>query len=784
MMYDAIDSNSTRDDLLKIANVLRQENEELKKYQILHQETETKLRDNVEYYKNYFQYAPHGVFILNSNGQFIDVNDYTVRVSGYSKEELLTKSPPDLFSPLQKEANSMHFSRLLNNGKTSGEVLIRKKDGGDRYFSVDAVKINNSQYIGFCVEITADKLAENALKESEYRYRALVEASHDIIFQIDLEANFIFINSAVKEILGYSIEEIKEINAISLVHPDDLDLVTEKLNMLISGEPVKDLEYRYKKKDGTYVSLHTNNSPIFDLDGKIVYLYGVARDSTERLQALEKLKESEERFRILADATFEGLVISHRGKIIDTNKTFLNMIECSKEELQGTPVVDLIAPEHRKMVSKQIQTGHQKPFEHRLICRNGKVLEVEVRPRKIIYQGKGSRLTAIRDITEQKSLESQLRQSQKMEALGTLAGGIAHDFNNKLGVIIGYTELSIESFPEDGMTKKMLRHVLSAAERAQDMVQQILSFCRQTDLIKEPVLVANILSESLKLIRSSLPTTIEIRVHIGDNLRSVLANPTQIHQIVMNLCTNAAYAMRDNGGLLEIDLSNVDISDENKDLYSGLTSGTYIRLSVTDNGEGIPKNIQNRIFDPFFTTKKAGEGTGMGLAVLHGIVKNYGGDVIVQSKVGKGTAFHILLPEMSEYVIVKKDTPLPIPRGKENVFMVDDEYALVNLGKQILEMLGYKVTISTDSKKALNTFKVNPKKFDLVITDMTMPNMTGIQLAKEMLKIQPDIPVILCTGYSEKVDDEIAKNAGIKEFVMKPLTKNDFAYIVRRVLDN
>jgi CheY-like chemotaxis protein len=383
---------------------------------------------------------------------------------------------------------------------------------------------------------------------------------------------------------------------------------------------------------------------------------------------------------------------------------------------------------------------------------------------------------------ERKKFEAQLHQVQKMEAIGTLAGGIAHDFNNVLYSIIGYTELTMDDVPEGSLAQKNLTEVLKGAMRAKDMVRQILAFSRKDDIQKKPVKIQPVVKEALKLLRSSIPTTIEIRQSIDENCGPVLAASTQIHQVVMNLATNAYQAMREKGGLLELTLMEEKIGsdDSNPDLHPG----TYLKLTVSDTGHGMNSVVMKKIFDPYFSTKGPGEGTGMGLAVVHGIVKSHGGDIKVFSKLGEGTTFHVYLPLIEARPVEPKTVPAgPTPTGTEHILFVDDEEPIVRMIQQILERLGYQVTSRTSSVEALEAFKAKPDEYDLVITDMTMPNMTGIELAPRLREIRSDIPIIMCTGFSETIDEDRAKNMGILAYIMKPFLIDEIAKTIRKVLD-
>jgi len=386
------------------------------------------------------------------------------------------------------------------------------------------------------------------------------------------------------------------------------------------------------------------------------------------------------------------------------------------------------------------------------------------------------------DITERKKAEKNLRQIQKREALGTLAGGIAHDFNNILMPITINTELALFDTPEGSPLRQYLQLVLNAAKRGKDLVNQIITFSRQKEQERKPVKISPIIKEAIKFLRSALPKNIEIHESIETESDTIQADPTQIHQVLMNLSNNATYAMRENGGILGVRLTSIEVDSDMAAQYTALRQGPYLKLTVSDTGCGMTQEVMGRVFDPFFTTKRPGEGTGMGLAVVHGIIKNHNGAVTVYSEIEKGTTFNVFLPRV-QYEVKSENVSLEsIPTGKEKILLIDDEEVQLQSIQHMLERLGYSVIAKRDSGEALNNFRAKPEAFDLVITDQTMPKMTGEKLAESILRIRPDIPIILCTGFSEVVDADKAKAMGIREFVMKPFTVKEMAETIRKVL--
>ncbi|MCE5244605.1 MAG: PAS domain S-box protein, partial [Desulfobacteraceae bacterium] len=419
--------------------------------------------------------------------------------------------------------------------------------------------------------------------------------------------------------------------------------------------------------------------------------------------------------------------------------------------------------------------------------KDGSYLETEATISPVL-DDRGEMINGIiikRDLSPMRRLENQLRQSQKMEAIGTLAGGIAHDFNNILASIIGFTELALSDIPEDMEAYITLQQVLESADRAKELVRQILTVSRKSEQECRPVQVGLIVKEALKLLRASLPATIEVRHSISSEaaMGTTLADPTQIHQILMNLCTNAAHAMR-KGGILRVALAVVSIEDSFADSLLPLAPGPFLRLSVSDTGHGIDEEVKQRIFEPYFTTKEQDEGTGLGLSVVYGIVKAINGGIGFESEPDKGTTFHVYFPRLESPGQRDVETSTPVPAGKGRILFLDDEPAIVLVGRRLLERLGFTVVAVTSSREGLALFRSDPDLFDLVITDYTMPYLTGIGLADEIIRIRPDIPIILCTGFIESIDEEPLEEHGIRELLTKPINLHTLATTIQKVLSD
>ena len=519
-------------------------------------------------------------------------------------------------------------------------------------------------------------------------------------------------------------------------------------------------------------------------------------DRTRDIKKLQKLLEQKAReLEIMLNST-PGMIFYKdlEQNIIRVNREFVKIV--------GLPVNKIVGKKYSEVFPEYKDDGLKKDLE---VIQKGNPLlnqresintfkgKRQILIERVPYKDINNKVTGIigfaLDVTdlekaeeEKRKLEARLQRGQKMETIGTLAGGIAHDFNNILATIMGFTEISLYNVEKDTNLYTNLQQVLQAGWRAKDLIKQILTFSRQTSLKREPVEVKLIVNEALKLLRASLPSTIKIHRDIqSDSL--VLADPTQIHQILMNLCANAGHAMREEGGVLEVKLVNVELDADFMVDHPDMKPGTSINLTISDTGCGMPAQVLDRIFDPFFTTKETGEGTGMGLSVVHGIVRAMNGTITAYSEPGQGTTFKVYLPVIEKRLEPQVSDVEAVPTGNERILFIDDEPALAEIGKQTLETLGYDVTTRTGSIEALELFKTRPERFDLVITDMTMPNMTGDILAEELLRIRPEILVILCTGYSAKVNEQQAMAMGIRAFVWKPVMTREIATTVRKLLD-
>ncbi|MBU4261988.1 MAG: cache domain-containing protein [Proteobacteria bacterium] len=624
------------------------------------------------------------------------------------------------------------------------------------------------------------------LRENERRYRSLFDSASDAII---ISQNNICIDcnqQALKmfacsrdELIGQSPDKFSPD-----VQPDGSDSRgegLEKYKLAVAGRP-QFFEWTYQRHDGATFEAEVSLSVIEFAD--TAYVQAIIRDIAERKQAEKQLARQAS---AIEQAAEEIIITDSKGIIEYANPAF--------EEISGYSRAEAIGKTLSFLESKKEDYAYTEMWA---VIRAGEVWRGRLTTRKKdgglaeadatvspIFNPAGNRMGYVlvkRDVTEQIKVEAMFRQSQKMEAIGTLAGGIAHDFNNILSAIFGFAEIAKLETKETSGAHRCLVKILEAAGRARDLVKQILTFSRQTDIKPRPIQPKIIVKETLKLLEASLPSTIEIRSNLQAN-EAVMADPTSIHQIIMNLCTNAGHAMRKSGGILDISLLSVELDHDFARVHPEIKPGPFLRLTVSDTGHGMSHDVKERIFDPFFTTKGEGEGTGMGLSVVHGIVRSLGGTIAVHSEPDKGSTFSIYLPIHSRQQVKKEEQEEIIPRGKEHIVFVDDEEFIVDIAQQMLEMLGYRVVGKTDSREAFAYFKEHADEVDLVITDFTMPHMTGIDLAKEIRKIRPELPILLCTGYNTGFSEAELKETGINAFILKPVVRKELAGVVRKVLD-
>jgi len=745
-----------------------------------HVRAKTKKQMNVfaREWQETFNAITDGVCIIEKNGgKILQCNRAMTQFLGRPHDEIIGQSCCELLHGSSEPVKKCPLVRMVETRRSeTTEFQV-----GDRWLSikVDPYFDRDKNLIGavhILSDITEQRKADRALRESENKFRLAFANAQDAIIWIDAASGTVTnCNKATEDLFGRKRTEIIGQHHTTF-YPEDK--AQEYHNLLGEcGEGPNDrIEAEILTRTGK-IRVVTIAVSTMTVEGSRI-LQGIMRDITESKRAIE---EVENLAKFPSEDPNPVLRISKDCIILYANDASAPVLETWKsQEGQAVPEPWLTR------INEVYQSGQGAMFE--LDCDDGHTFIMTVQP----IVGSGYVNVYGLDVTKRKKaenekmeLELQLSQKQKMEAVGTLAGGIAHDFNNILAAMQGYLELSLDDLAEDSPIRDNLEQILSCSNRATKLVKQILTFSRkdQEKQEKEPVQMSSIVKEVLGMLRSSLPTTIKICRKIRAGTSVVLADPTQIHQVLVNLCTNASHAMRENGGLLEVSVTDVDFESDTRIGDEHLNRGSYVKLSVSDSGCGMEKDVVERVFEPFFTTKKVNEGTGLGLSVVHGIIKSHGGAITVKSVLGEGTTFDIFLPKIEDGAVEKVQPPELAVKEKEVILLVDDEEMMVDVTAKILERLGFSVIAKTSSLDALETFQEKPDEFDLVITDQVMPNMTGMQLAQNLISIRPDIPVILVSGFPENISLEEVERIGIKKFMMKPIAREEIAKIVRAVLN-
>lgn len=768
-------------------------------------EAEEALKRSEERLRQIVENMPVMMDALDEEANIIAWNRECERVTGYPAHEVVGN--PRALEMLYPDAD--YRERMITELTELGfdfrdqEYALTCKDESKKTISWSNISKNQpipgwfTWAIG--VDVTKRVQAEKALRQSEAALNDAQAIAHIGSWSWDVERDAVYWSDELYRILGVEPQSIESTlqTYLRFVHPDDVTAIQHAAaSSLRNVGRTFQVEHRIIRPDGSLRFATSRGEVIkWTKDGNPSFVIGTTQDVTENKLAEEALRESNERYKGIFNNTFNGVAVY---KAVDSGDDFVfvdfnahgaAIEKTSREEVIGKRVTELFpgvkdfglfdvfrrvwetgVSEHYPVAQYKDDriTGWRENFVYRLP--SGEIVAV--------YSDETERKRAEE---EKRKLESRLQQSHKMEAIGTLAGGIAHDFNNILGAITGYTQLTLFDIDQSDPNYGNLQQVLKASQRAKDLVKQILTFSRQVEKQISPVEVTPIIKECLKFLRSSLPSTIDIKQDIQERAGMILADPTQIHQVIMNLCTNAAHAMRMDGGVLDVKLQESDA--ESSSYISGLKPCKYLRLTVSDDGHGMDETILRKIFEPYFTTKSREEGTGLGLAVVHGIVQDHGGVIRVDSAPGAGTTFDVYFPVISESSYAPIDENADVPTGNEKILLIDDEAALLEMGRLLLERLGYSVDTEISSGKALEKIRSSPNVYDLIITDQTMPEMTGIRLAEKIRTIRPDLPVILCTGFSSSVTARDAKEAGVKDFLMKPIVLPDLAASVRKALD-
>lgn len=727
----------------------------------------------------------------NPEGEFVYCSPSCKQITGYENNAFIDN--PELILNIVHPDDITMVKKHREEEKTYQKIekiefRIVDVSGNEHWVEHVCQPIfDHSKYLGRRAsnrDITSQKMMEMELKESESRFKKLSNLSFEGIL-IHNKGIAIDMNESFARMFGHKKKDIIGKNLIALfIPPEYQNIIKENINK----ENTKPYEVMARKKDGTLFPIELESKNIKRKNEN--FRVTAVRDITQRRQTERALQESEKNLRRAQAVAKLGswsfnIPQNHLMWSDETYKIF--------GIPKGTPLsfeafFERIHPDDKEELNRKwtrAMKGEPFDFEHRVLA-EGVTCWVHEKA-MVTFDKEGNALDGIgtiQDITERKKIEGRLQQAQKLEAIGTLAGGIAHDFNNILSGIFAYSQLAEKYIENPGKAKDHIGQVIKCAKRAAEMTQQILTFSRKTEKEKHLLNISTVIKEVLKLIRSSIPSTIEIRENILSDA-TIPADPTQIHQIIMNLCTNAYHAMRDTGGVLMVGLSKIEISDQSCIPGLSISPGEYLQLEISDTGQGMDDETLKKIFDPYFTTKKVGEGTGLGLSLVHGIVEEYGGCVKVNSELGKGSKFTLFFPTANKNGNIENreiDTKT-LMGGTERVMLVDDEETILKPIREILEDCGYKVSPFSSAIQAFNEFQKSPYQFDIVITDMTMPKMAGDQLAKEFILIRPDIPIIMCTGFSERIDKEKSEKIGIKGFLMKPVEMSELTNLMRNVLD-
>ena len=764
------------------------------------------LKQSETHFHSLFETAMSVILYLTPDGRIIEFNPEAERLYGRKREEVVGKNYLDLMATMeQKDTIAAIIKEVLEGTPTRNfENWLIDRDGKHHLLTWNFNRMLDpeGQSPGIvCIgqDITKRKHSEDALRDSERKFRSILNNTFQFIGVLETDGTLIEANRPALEFAGINQAQVKGKPFWETpwwTHSSNLQQRLQSAVKRAETGKFDHFEANHIGQDRTVINVDCSLKPVFDEDGNVIFLIVEGYDITKRKQIEDALAQQNRFLETLIDAIPISIFYKNvEGKYTGCNKTYAELLGLRKDQILGKSVYEVYKKELADFydeADKRLLANHGvQIYESQIDHSDGTSRDIIVN--KATFSDKEGHVSgiigAVLDITDRKEaerkeseLESQLRQAHKMESIGTFTGGIAHDFNNILSAIIGYAELAQMDAGHGTALKANLDEVVKAANRAKDLINRILTFSRQSKQQLKPLQLSVVIKEVLNLLRASLPSTIEIHHDIKSDA-TAMADPTQIHQVLMNLCSNAGHAMRKKGGLLEVNLKNVEFDSDFINRHPGIQPGPYLQLTVTDTGHGMPPELLERIFDPFFSTKKTGEGTGLGLSMVHGIVKSHGGAIYAYSEPGVGSSFKIYLPAIERRLKPKEREEKALPKGSERVLFIDDEQILVNVGKKLLETLGYEVTAKNSSMEALQLFRSQPDGFDLVITDQTMPTMTGDQLAKALLAVRPDLPIIMCTGFSASITEKRAHQIGIKSLLIKPIIMRDLAKIIRKVLD-
>ncbi|HWA74138.1 MAG TPA: PAS domain S-box protein [Polyangiaceae bacterium] len=765
-------------------------------------QAEELLRKSEQRFRGYFEFGAVGLAISTPDKGLVEVNNRFCELLGYSRDEVLRKSWSELTHPEDIGAELREFDGVLagrSDGYTIGKRMLRK-DGEliHAEVSVRCVRAADGSvecFLGLLDDVSERVRAERALRESVELFTKVFRAIPDAVSVSDEETGlFVDVNEGFERLFGVRRVQVIGKNSLDLLFWNNPKDRVELVRRVRENGSVQDFPAVARVANGELKSCLLSAESV-EIAGRVRMIV-VVRDVSERERAERALRESEQKFLTAFRASPNAVAISdlESGCLLEVNESFERMVGRTRDKLVGYSSVALgmwAADERKRFIDTLVSKGVVRDLELTSTNFEGKQLVMQVNADVTELNGKRCIILVAHDITERRRaeeakarLEDELRQMQRLEAMGTLAGGVAHDFNNILGAIVAYTDLARMDAQSNAAVLESLSEVSRASERAKLLVRQILAFSRRQPQERHAIRLQPLVKEVLRLVRSTLPTTIEISSEVSADAGHVDADTTQLHQVLVNLCTNAAHAMRGAPGRLTLCLVEVDVSAAAAAQSPGLHAGRYVRVSVCDTGHGMDAATTPRIFEPFFTTKKPGEGTGLGLSVVHGIVTDHGGVIQVESKPGAGTKMHVLLPLRAAAAPEQEQRVLKPPLGQgQRVLFIDDEPALCVTAQKLLERLNYKVHTETSAVDALALFRKEPARFDLVLTDLTMPLMTGVDVAREVLRVRPDLPVLVATGFNASWSRETVRALGVRDLVLKPLSAAALAEAIHSALN-